>query len=646
MKPYPQKKDRPWSVLFLMTVIAALTTVAAAQSNYHEAPILAQRVTAGDLPPVTERLPENPRVIEPLEQVGEYGGAWNMALTSTGALVHLPRAIGYEPLVAASADTALIPNIAESFEASEDATEYIFRLRQGMKWSDGHPFTADDIMFWYEDVLLNSELTTAVPTWLMSGGEPVVVEKLDDYAVKFTFTQPYGLFLTRITQGAGAPITQHPKHYLSQFHVNYNPEGIAQLVAQEGVTDWVQLFQTKGSVIPGTAHDARWMNTDLPTLNAWVITQPVGTGQRAVVERNPYYWKVDPEGNQLPYLDRVIVSLVEDAELVLLRGMAGEISFQDYLIADPRNVAVLVDNQEQGNYRFFEFVSAASNMHALYFNLTHRDPVKRDIYQNKDFRIGLSHAINRDEIIDLIYLGLCEPWQLGPRPETAYTHERLAKQYTEYDVDLANQHLDRAGFTERDAQGYRLGPDGNRLSFAFEVATQFPNQVDTAELLQVYFREVGVDMQIRAIERSLFGTRTLTNEHDVASFAAVNGYLHDPTILFPYSDSSYFAVAWARWFTNPSDPVAEEPPAIVKEQRELYRQIETTADPDRQVELMMQLLDISADQFYAIGICLPTGRPSIVKNYFRNTPDVVISTIPYPGYSNPEQFFIDDAAHR
>jgi peptide/nickel transport system substrate-binding protein len=646
MKAYTHKKWSRFSgYLMIVMLVAGFTALASAQT-YNEAPALAQRTAAGELPPVAERLPENPRVVEPLEQVGEYGGAWNMALTSTGALVHLPRAIGYEPLVAASADTPLIPNIAESFEASEDATEYIFRLRRGMKWSDGHPFTADDIMFWYEDVLLNEELTTAIPSWLMSGDEPVVVEKIDDYTVKFTFRNPYGLFLTRITQGTGAPITQHPKHYLSQFHISYNPEGIDQLIAQEGVTDWVQLFQSKGSAIPGTAHDARWMNTELPTQNAWVITQPVGTGQRAVVERNPYYWKVDPEGNQLPYLDRVIVSLVEDAELVLLRAMAGEIDFQDYLIADPRNVSVLADNQERGNYRFFEFVSSASNMHALYFNLTHRDPVRREIYQNDDFRIGLSYAINREEIIDLIYLGLCEPWQTGPRPETAYTHERLAKQYTEYDVALANEHLDRAGFTQRDAQGYRLGPDGNRLSFAFEVSTQFPNQVDTAELLERHFREVGVEMQIRAIERSLFGTRTLANEHDVASFAAVNGYLHDPTILFPYSNGSYFAVAWARWFNTPDDPVAEEPPAVVKQQMDLYRQIESTADSDRQIDLMMQILDISADQFYTIGICLPTGRPAVVKNYFRNTPEVVISTIPYPGYSNPEQYFIDDAAYR
>nr|MDQ3398911.1 ABC transporter substrate-binding protein [Deinococcota bacterium] len=536
--------------LYLL-LLALLASAAFAQSGYGEAPQLQERVAAGELPPVEERLPENPLVVPVLERTGDYGGEWRTALSGGGDHIWLQRTLGYENLVRVTPDlTEVIPNIAESFEASDDATEFTFHLREGMKWSDGQPFSADDIMFWYEDVLLNDELTTVPPAWLVSGDEDelVVVEKLDDDTVVFRFAAPNGLFLQRLARGTGAGITEFPRHYFEQFHIAYNPEGIDALIAEADANDWVGLFQQRGGMSSGAGE--YWQAGTVPTLHAWVPANPYGTGTRVVAERNPYYFKVDPEGNQLPYLDRVVFNLVDDVEVMLLRALSGEIDMHGRHFNTLTNRAILFDNQERGDYHFFAMVPDIMNTTVLFLNLTHKDPVKREIFSNKDFRIGLSHAINREEIIDLIYIGQGEPYQAAPRPESPFYHERLAKQYTDYNPELANEHLDRA-FPERDSSGYRLGPDGQRISFVIEAtAAPYGEIPDVLELVIGYWREVGIDAQLRMIDRSLLETRRAANEHDVTVWAGGGGVevILNPFWYLPISSASSYAQAWATWY--------------------------------------------------------------------------------------------------
>ncbi|GAB4568543.1 MAG: ABC transporter substrate-binding protein [Anaerolineae bacterium] len=632
---------------------AAPQAEAAPASKYSEAPQLAELVRQGKLPPVDERLPENPVVVPVVERVGQYGGTMRTALVG-GADPHIfTRTLGYENLVRWDPPwTQVMPNVAEAWEANESATEFVFHLRKGMRWSDGEPFTADDILFWYEDVFMNDELTPSKGGWMTIKGEPGKVEKIDDYTVKFVFPKSHGLFILRNAEAGGVGPTTHPKHYLQQFHPRYNPDAVA-LAEKEGFDNWMALFNSKGGAVDAD----RFKNRDIPVLFAWRVTVPPGEATvRAEAERNPYYWKVDPEGNQLPYIDRIAYDLLENSEVLVLKVLNGEIDFQDRHIAEPVNKPMFIDNMEKGKYRLFTTTPTTVNNFVVMLNLSHKDPMKRELFRNKDFRIGLSYAINRQEIIDLIHVGQGEPWQAAPRPESPFHHERLAKQYTEYDLDRANEYLDRAGLTQRDADGFRLGPDGKRLTLYFEFDSNRMNFPETAQLIQGYWKAVGIDTQLKPEDRSLWEVRCRQGiEFDVTAhrFGGGAGFavVLDPRYYVPVSGgNSMYAQTWQTWYNNPSgigtSIPPEEPPEPVKEAMDLYTELLTTADPDKQHELMMKILDIAADMFYVIGTSLEANGYGVVTNRLRNVPEVMPDSwiYPHPAPTNPCQYFIDENA--
>jgi len=624
----------------------------AAAADTMEAPMLAEMVAAGELPPLEERIPANPKVVEPTDNIGQYGGTWHMGLRGGQDNALLARTIAYEHLVRWTPDwTDVEANVAESFEANADATVFTFKLRDGMKWSDGEPFTVDDVIFWYEDILVNEDYLAVhpVPEWLLAGGEPPVVEKVDDTTFTVTFAAPNGLFIQRLATPSGDDFTRWPKHYASQFHPKYNTENLDDLIAEADATDWVNLMDLKAGGILGTPYDARWQNSELPTLKPWRLTTAYGEGTSQVVaERNPYYFKVDPEGHQLPYIDKVVYEIGEDVQVLVLKALNGEIDSQDRHIATLDNKAVFVDNAEAGEYGFYETVPSSMNTQVIALNLNHKDPVKREIYQNKDFRIGLSYAINRQEVIDTVYVGQGEPWQLAPRDTSPFYNEELAKQYTEYDVDKANEHLDAAGYTERDADGFRLGPDGNRISVLVDVQAISQNWIDSLELIKGYWEAVGIQMDLNVMDRSLMYTRKDSNEQDAVTWGGDGGLdvVLEPRWYFPYSTESLFAEAWKEWYINPSGVGSltqpEEPPEGPKRQMELYDQLKATGDPAEQQALMEEILSIAKDEFYAIGISLPAPGYGIVKNDFHNVPASMPGAwlYPNPAPTNPEQYYI------
>ncbi|SEE85603.1 ABC transporter substrate-binding protein [Ruania alba] len=607
-----------------------------------EAPDLAARVEAGDLPPVEERLPSAPSVVEPVDRVGIYGGSWRTAMlgaANSGAWVDFT--IGGEYLVTFQPNTTdmtaqgVVANVAESFEYSDDSTQYTFTLREGMRWSDGEPLTADDIMFWYEAVFLNDDLYPAKTSWLTSAGEPVVVEKLDDYTVTFTFAQPNGLFLSKMAQ-EGDQITRSPKHYLSQFHPDY-ADDIDALIAEEGASSWVELFAAKGGTF-----DTRYNNPELPTLSAWVLDHGLNEDvQEFVATRNPYYWKVDPEGSQLPYIDTVNFPVYSDVEALTLNAINGELDFHFPNIGQSTNKPLFAENREDGNYDFISIERSHSVAPVIQLNLAHQDAVKREIFQNKDFRIGLSHAINRQAIIDAVYARQGEPYQASPRPSSEFYDEEMAHQYTEYDVDLANEFLDRAGYTETNGNGIRLGPDGNPISFEVEAMVQRTPDVDSMQFVKDDWQAVGIEITIKSEDPSLYTERLNGNQHDAAVHFATGGLnaLVEPSMYFPFGPFSRYALPWMQWYTSRGE-AGEEPIEPVKRQMELYDELTTVADADRQKEILTEILQIAKEEFYTIGISLWADAFGIVKNDFHNVPEnLVTGAYPNPASTNPCQYF-------
>jgi peptide/nickel transport system substrate-binding protein len=635
----------------LAGLAAVLLSVAPGLAQqYKEAPMLADMVAAGSLPPVEERLPENPVVVTPFEAVGQYGGTWRLVMNSPSDINTLVRTIGYENFVRsvtwqpgiAQADIVpdVVMNVAESVDISDDGSVYTFHLRKGLKWSDGSPYTTEDIMFWYEDVYSNTELFPSKPTWSVRNGTPLVVTAPDEYTAVFTFGGPNGLLLQYMATPANDVEPNQPfaynKAYMSQFHPTYNPNADAEATAG-GAQGWVQNFHAKADA---------WRNPDLPRLNPWIVSQGIGQGDgaRVIAKRNPYYFKVDTEGNQLPYIDEVTVDIISDAQVTLLKAANGDFDMVDSyvgFVTTPENKGTFFDNQEKGGYDFYEVLPNRANLMIISLNLTHKDPVVRDLFQNKTFRAALSTAINRDEVIELVWLGQGRPYQTVERPESPLFDEEMATQFTTFDIAQANEMLDSIGLTEKNADGIRLMSDGRPIQFTMDISVIRQPWIDSAELIKGYWRQVGVDLLINTSDTTALNTRIQANDHDAAVWSASAGAdsLFDPKYYFPSAWSAFYAPVWGYWFTNGANQ--EEPPEVPKQQMAIYQSIFAEIDAGKRLELMKELLRISKEEFYTIGVMQPTADYGIINKRLKNVPPVLLASTEYthPGAANPEQFY-------
>ncbi|MFC7405454.1 ABC transporter substrate-binding protein [Georgenia alba] len=612
----------------------------------NEAPGLTDRVEAGDLPPLEERLPvESDRLIVETPEFGEYGGTYHGAVLGQGDDPWLSRMIAYEPML--RVDPAIeevgLPGTFKAIEVNDDATRFTIRMREGLRWSDGEPVTADDVMFAIEDVYFNTDLYPVPPTLLAVNDEPCQAERVDDHTVVLRFPRSKGDFIDEASRNANWDQTNllfFPKHYLQDFLPHLNDR--AQTLAQEaGFGDWTSYWEDRIQW---------WNNPERPVLYAWIVTNPLNQGTVTVLERNPYYWKVDPEGAQLPFIDRLEFEVVQEEEVMLLKGVNGELDFHARHFNYDQNKPVLAEGRQDGGYDFVTVETTSMNRLIVALNLNHQDEELREIFQNKDFRIGLSHAIDRQDIIDTVYQRQGEPWQAAPHADSEFYDEEFAKQYTQFDVDLANQHLDAAGLTEKDGEGFRLRPNGERLQFQIDITDLFPEWAPAADMITQYWAEVGVDAQVNPIERTLFYDRKLpdANAFDASVWAGDGGLkieMLEPRWYFPNGNESNFGVQWAEWYASRgTGESALEPPPETRRQMELYRQIPLEPDPEAQKELFRQILQIAKEQFYAIGVALPTDGYAIKKNNLHNVvesyPDSWLHLTPGP-VNIPTWFFSD-----
>ena len=599
-------------------------------AQYSEAPTLAELVKAGKLPPVDQRVPSEPEVLKPIDSVGSYGGQLRFGLRGSSDYNNTLRMVGPQGLVRWNQTyTEIVPNVAKSWDVSDDAKVFTFHLRPGMKWSDGTPFNADDVIFNMEDIVLAGTLAPTPPRY-MANGKPVLVEKVDDVTVRFTFDAPYGDFLAELA----SPLGQHPvlyqKKYCAQFLPKYNPDAEAQAKAA-GSSDWKTFYVSKCGDIEVAS---RWGNPDRPVLDPWVVKEPyVGGAVRVVMERNPYFWQVDTEGHQLPYIDELFSPIAQDVESLVLEAIGGKIDFQIRHLDAAANRPVLAENREKGGYEFVEAAPIGGVNMIINLNLTHKDPELRELFNKKDFRIALSEAINRQEIIDTALLGEGQPWQQGPFEDHPYFNKRISTQYLDYKPDEANKLLDGIGLDKRGADGMRLLPSGRPLKFKIDVIpTLQPEQVDMLQLIEQQWAKVGVDMDVNPLERTFFYERTSNaNDHDAAVWGAQGSWVPGdlPQQIVPIHHDSRWGIPWVQWYKS-GGKEGEEPPASIKERMKLYDEARATVDPDKRRELIEKVADIAADEFEVFGVSKALSTYGIRKDKLKNVPEAMPSSWYYP----------------
>ena len=338
----------------LMVAAASVMIPQTGLAVFTEAPELHERVATGSLPPLDQRLPVAPLIVTPVEKPGTYGGTWRMVLVGYDNASLLTRSMSYENLVRWDPNwTRVLPNVASSWKINAHATVYRFQLRRGMRWSDGEPFTAHDIVAWVDDVARNSELSS-IPPWLVAGGRLPECTALDDFTVEFHFASPNALFLEQLAGIRARELTHYPAHYFRKFHPSYNAEGAAELMRRTGLP-WPAAFNSVYT-------PATWRAAGVPTLDAWVLTNAYTPGTPFLIAaRNPFYWKVDTLGRQLPYLDTVRFDVVHDKREARLRALAGEVDYQHGNVTSVETIPEVKAAEQAGTIRTVQGIPTASN---------------------------------------------------------------------------------------------------------------------------------------------------------------------------------------------------------------------------------------------------------------------------------------------
>lgn len=614
----------------------------AAPGEYNEAPMLAERVQAGDLPPVDERLPVNPLVVEPVEQVGIYGGTWRM-MDSSDALGFLRMTAYVEPFVKWNRDVSgHRANLLESWEWNDDATELIAHFRAGIKWSDGEPLTVDDYLFWWEDMVLDENVPVIEPAGTRAGGELMQVEKVDDFTLKFTFAEPNPLFLEYHSRGYyHSSWFVLPSHYFQQFHPKYNSE----------VSDTTELVDL---------YNNRHQRPEVPTYTAWQVTD-FQSGRRAVFERNPYYWKVDTAGNQLPYIDRIEVEIPQDAaaaaQLMTLKGIAGELDMQvrDFAIKD---VPLLLENAEQGDYRILMWNRGDYAWPWLMLFYDYPDEGIVDLMYNQKFRQALSYAIDRDRINNIVALGLAKPRQFALSPESPefrsdegrQVYEEWSTSYANHDPDLAKALLDEIGVVDTDGDGFRERPDGTTLELIVDIPVSDQRSIDAMDLIKEDWEAIGLTTVLNVIDGTVIGQRSEAGEIMIRAWgsAAAWGLISAPPVWAPIEGVSY-AGGGQRiglyYQTAGNQGVAPRPGSMLEKLQNIYTELISIVDADERNAKLLEAYKVHIDEGpITIGTIGEHPSPVLVKNNFHNVPDFGLVggwDLGFPGTADPEQFYMD-----
>jgi len=630
--------------------------VAKFPKKFGEAPMLAELVKAGKLPPVETRLPEpeDLMVIKPLKETGKYGGRWRRGFTGPADNENGNRIVSTDKILMFDyTGNKVTPSLAKDWRLSDDGKVCTIFLRKGLKWSDGQPFTADDFLFWYTDIYQNKELVPAPAPEFTINGKPGRMNKRDDYTVIFEFPEPYFLFVdilagdTLIGGGQATGMARAsfmggyaPAHYLKQFLPKYSSaDEVTRKAKAANFDSWVSYFRNR----------TNWaLNVDLPVLGPWKTVSPINTPTWAM-ERNPYYWAVDTAGNQLPYIDRIVMTLAENLEVLNLRAISGEYDLQERHISLPK-LPVLIENQKKGNYSIHLDTSQSGADVALLLNTAYEaDPEIAKWLTNRDFRHALALGIDREQVNEAFWLGIGTPGSTAPAEDSSNSPgKEYRKKWGVLDVTQANGLLDKIGLTKKDGEGYRLRTDGKgRLRIELmTLGGQFIPFTQVAEMIKQQWKKIGIDADVKETERGLAFTKTANAEHQILFFSVVgaeNLFLFPRHVLPVDPAECHLGMPFARWYaTNGQQGKKPTNPEMLRAM-DLLRSAAGKKEAER-IQIAREIWKIIVEECWVIGVVglSPAWMGvRIVKNNLGNIPmrQTNAQHTRTPNTSHPATFF-------
>ena len=618
-------------------------------TSFNEAPMLAAAVSRGELPPIEERLPDDPLVVAPYESIGSYGGTLRVARRSPRDFGDMAR--GKLALLFLPDPTTgeVVPSLAAGHEISADNRVVTIHLRPGVKWSDGHPFTAEDIVWHYAHRWQDERVPHTGHNWHVDG-KLAEMTKTDDYTVQIIFPRPvpnaHIKNLLNFARGQSGKFFA-PAHFMEQFHIEFNPNA-DQLAKDQGYDNWPALFEAALDTDPKEMFIK-------PELSTWVMESRDAQGKYHV--RNPYYWAVDTAGNQLPYIDRMEAVIFSNSEVAILSMMQGNIHIGGRL-TDPDHFPLYRQNETIGNYRVLQWQDTKNARMGYKFNLNHKDPVLREIFRDVRFRRAMSIAINREEINEFAMRGLGIPQQMTIDSGVPFYQESWATSYAQYDVDGARRLLDEIGLRDTDGDGVRERPDGEPLVLEFIVpagSVVGTMGVKVSELVADYWRDVGVGSVMRQLSEAAVSEAGAANELDLAAWVSRRDIATRVVPMnFERKGIYGYALLWDQWLDHQQwiaggsqgnePPAGEEPPPEWKRFAQLQDEWRNAMTDEEYNRLGTEFWQMYADLLPFIGTVGKVVRPIIVHNSIQNVPQ----TLPF-GYetmlwtqASPEQWFMSN----
>jgi len=595
--------------------LVTLSSVAVA-ATLKETPSLKAAVAAKKLPPIDMRLPQVPRVIDlklSNRSPGKHGGSLKM-LMGKQKDIRMMTVYGYARLVVFDENLNLVPDILESFEV-EDNRIFTLRLRPGHKWSDGQPFTSEDFRYFWEDVANNEALSRGTMNKnLLANNKPPRFEVLDEVTVRYTWDAPNPEFLPALA-GSRPLYIYRPAHYLKRFHAKYND--VKKLNAQakaKGSRDWAAYHRR-------ISRQYRPENPDLPSLQPWVnSTRP--PANRFTFVRNAFYHRIDTIGQQLPYIDKVVIDL-GSAKIIPTKTGSGESDLQArYLRFD--NYTFLKQGEKRNNYKVRLWRKAIGAQIALFPNLNAKDKVWGPLLRDVRFRRALSLAINRREINQVIYYGLANESANTMLPGFPLYKREYQNAWTAFDLETANRLLDEIGLTKRNENNIRLLADGQPAQLIVETAGEDTEQTDVLELVRDSWAKIGISLFTRASQRDVFRARIQSGQTLMSVWSGIENAIANPnmspTEFAPTSGEQLQWPTWGRYVQSGGKAGEAITDAKAQKLLDLYLSWRVAATEEERKEIWQKMLKISAEQVYSIGIVNGTLQPVVIRNTLKNVP--------------------------